>query len=309
MEPDEDYLRCMEHGMPPMSGIGLGIDRFVCLLTGQENLRDAVLFPLMKPLPAEAPPDGTPTDAAGARVVPPPPGMAEDVDRWKDEGGGLASGPSIQASLPHPHEVNPEFRDLIGPPVDDVADVGISAERARALFDEWVKTPSLRRQMTMASTVMGALARRLGRNEEAWRTVGLLHNLDYDRVKEPERHALVAAEVLRKEGMHPGAIHAICAHNDDGLAHTGVRCVSILDHALSASEAVVGLVHATAQVLPSKSIRDVKPSSVLKRYADAKFAASIDRRLIARCEGAGLPLADFVSLAVDALKEEACEPS
>ncbi|MSR75191.1 MAG: lysine--tRNA ligase [Planctomycetes bacterium] len=49
MEMDEDYLECMEHGMPPISGFGMGIDRLVCLLTNQENLRDVVLFPLMKP--------------------------------------------------------------------------------------------------------------------------------------------------------------------------------------------------------------------------------------------------------------------
>jgi lysyl-tRNA synthetase, class II len=49
MPLDEDYLVAMEHGMPPMSGFGLGVDRLVTLLSGQENLRDAVLFPLMRP--------------------------------------------------------------------------------------------------------------------------------------------------------------------------------------------------------------------------------------------------------------------
>lgn len=49
MVMDEEFLTAMEHGMPPISGWGMGIDRFVCLLTGQENLRDVVLFPLMKP--------------------------------------------------------------------------------------------------------------------------------------------------------------------------------------------------------------------------------------------------------------------
>jgi lysyl-tRNA synthetase, class II len=49
MMMDEDYLYAMEHGMPPISGWGLGVDRFVALLTGQDNLKDTVLFPLMKP--------------------------------------------------------------------------------------------------------------------------------------------------------------------------------------------------------------------------------------------------------------------
>ncbi len=46
---DEDYLLSMEYGMPPMSGWGMGIDRFISLLTHSENLRDVVLFPLMRP--------------------------------------------------------------------------------------------------------------------------------------------------------------------------------------------------------------------------------------------------------------------
>ncbi len=49
MAMDEDFLTAMEHGMPPMSGWGMGVDRFICLLTDQENLRDVILFPLMKP--------------------------------------------------------------------------------------------------------------------------------------------------------------------------------------------------------------------------------------------------------------------
>ncbi|MFA6023951.1 MAG: lysine--tRNA ligase [Candidatus Gracilibacteria bacterium] len=50
MEVDLDYVNCMEHGMPPISGWGGGIDRIITLLTHQDNLRDCVLFPLMRPL-------------------------------------------------------------------------------------------------------------------------------------------------------------------------------------------------------------------------------------------------------------------
>jgi len=47
-EIDEEFLTAMEHGMPPISGWGMGIDRLLTLITGQDNLRDVILFPLMK---------------------------------------------------------------------------------------------------------------------------------------------------------------------------------------------------------------------------------------------------------------------
>ena len=52
-DDEQIELQRAEHGMPPMSGWGMGIDRFCALITNQENLRDVVLFPLMKPLDME----------------------------------------------------------------------------------------------------------------------------------------------------------------------------------------------------------------------------------------------------------------
>ena len=177
---------------------------------------------------------------------------------------------------------------------------GVSREQAFQLLTEQVKTDVLIKHCLATEAIMRALARRLDEDEETWGLTGLLHDLDYDTTKDdPERHTIVAAELLRARGIPETYIQAIMSHNERA---PGSQRQHPLDYALTAAENLTGLIVAATLVLPDKKLASLKAKSVRKRLKEKAFARNVDREGVALCEKLGLSLEEFVQLSIEAMQ-------
>ena len=134
-----------------------------------------------------------------------------------------------------------------------------------------------------ALTVEGTMrwyAQDLGYGEDAdfWATVGLLHDVDFE--KWPEEHCKKAPELLAEIGCSDELIHAVCSHGF-GLC-CDVEPTHEMEKVLFAADELTGLIGAAARMRPSKSCQDMEVSSLKKKFKDKKFAAGCSRDVIAR---------------------------
>jgi len=179
-------------------------------------------------------------------------------------------------------------------------------DEALALLREKVKAPNLVKHALATEAIMRALARRLGEDEELWGLSGLLHDLDLEMVGEDmSRHGRAAAELLGERGFPEEGIEAVRMHNAEGLGLGERRQRFHL--ALAAAETITGLITAAALVLPSRKLADVKEKSVRKRMKESGFARGARREVIMECEAAGIPLDEFIGLALQAMREIATQ--
>jgi len=176
----------------------------------------------------------------------------------------------------------------------------ISREEAVSLLKKNVKAENMRKHSYASEAVMRALAKKLGRNEDAWGIAGLLHDIDVEITNaNPYTHGPHSEKLLK--GKVSDEIHdAIIMHNETA---TGKERNSEFQHALAAGETITGLITATTLVYPDKKITSVKPKSITKRMKQKAFAASVKRKNIMECEQIGIPLNEFAEIALNAMKE------
>lgn len=176
----------------------------------------------------------------------------------------------------------------------------MTRDQAEELLKSHVKSERMLAHSLASEAVLRSLARRLGKDEEAWGLAGLLHDIDIEDVGgDLNRHGIEAAPILKEAGVDDEIVEAIKLHNETAageLRHTE------LQHALAAGETITGLITAVTLVYPDKKIAGVKVKSVTKRMKEKAFAASVNRDIIRECEKIGLSLDEFAGIAVVAMQ-------
>ena len=176
----------------------------------------------------------------------------------------------------------------------------------------YVNDRGLRRHMQAVSAAMRFYATRLGEDPEAWATVGLLHDFDWEIHPGLDEHPIKGADILRAEGWDEETIRVILSHYTAG---TGVAREKPIDFALLACDEITGLIIAATLVRPSMDIGELSVSSVRKKWKDRRFAAGVDREHVAEmtadfsrvCFGDGLELWSHIENVLTAMQAEAVE--
>lgn len=169
-------------------------------------------------------------------------------------------------------------------------------QAALDLLREYNESESLIKHGIAVEAVMRHMARKRGYDEDRWGTIGLIHDLDYERY--PEQHCSKTEEILKERDWPEDYIHAVVSHGY-GIC-SDVEPTHEMEKVLYAVDELTGLVVTTALVRPSKSVHDVKVSSVRKKWKDKRFAAGVDRSIIER--GAEMLGEDVSSLIADTIE-------
>lgn len=156
------------------------------------------------------------------------------------------------------------------------------------LLNEYNTNPALIRHALAVESVMLHFAEVLGeKDREKWGTIGLVHDLDYE--KYPESHCVKVREILAERNWPEEYVHAVESHG--WKLCTDVEPIERMEKVLYTVDELTGLISAVAILRPSKSVMDLTVKSVKKKWKDRAFAAGVKREVIEEgCKSLGLEL-------------------
>ena len=183
----------------------------------------------------------------------------------------------------------------------------MNRQRAWDYINKRTTNKNLVKHMLAVEAEMRGLAKHFsakggqGEDEELWGLAGLVHDADYEEMKEkhPSEEFFKQLEELK---FDPKIIQAVKAHGwkfQPGLAEPQTK----MEWSLYCCDELSGLIIACALVRPERKLAAVTVKSVLKKWKEKSFAAGVHREQIALCEEKlGIPLPEFVGLSLKALQ-------
>ena len=170
------------------------------------------------------------------------------------------------------------------------------------LLCEYTAGEGLRKHGLAVEAIMRHFARRHDEDENAWGIVGLVHDFDYERY--PDEHPQRGSDILREHGLPEPSVQAVLGHGD----HLGVARETPMAKTLFAVDELAGFITAVALVRPSKSLHDVKVSSVKKKLKDRAFARAINRDDISKgADELGVEIDELISEVIEGMRSVAEE--
>lgn len=182
----------------------------------------------------------------------------------------------------------------------------IKRDEAFELLKKYNKEPFHIQHALTVEGVMRWYANELGygQEEDYWGITGLLHDIDFEVY--PEEHCQKAPELLREGGVGEDMIRSVCSHGY-GLC-SDIRPDHQMEKVLFATDELTGLIGAAALMRPSKSVQDMKLSSIRKKFKDKKFAAGCSRDVISQgAQNLGWELNELFEKTILAMRS--CEDS
>jgi len=152
----------------------------------------------------------------------------------------------------------------------------MNRKEALNIVHQYIKNPNLIKHMLAVEAAMRFYARKYGEDEEKWAVTALLHDFDWEIHPTMEQHPLAGEPILRDHGVPDEIIRAVLSHAN----HTGIPRETLMEKALFACDEITGLITAVALVRPSRSLDDLKPKSIKKKWKDKSFAAGANREEI-----------------------------